>query len=154
MITIYQDQFKATNRIKRSQTGETMTHCERCGAAKSQDSGICPNCDSKKKSIWSRLGFVWSSIFLVIGATIWLGANQISNQMACGAAECSTAITQNSNVQDFFDLIGQGIQKVATYIFVTTTGVVLVLYGVIGLVISSIAAYRKHQSQCFVDGSK
>jgi hypothetical protein len=73
--------------------------------------------------------------------------------MACGAAECSTAITENSSVQDFFDLIGQGIQKVAAQIVVTSTGVVLVIYGVIGIVISSIAAYRKHQSQFFVDGS-
>jgi hypothetical protein len=131
-----------------------VSYCSNCGAIKNETTGVCPNCSVKKKRLLQRLGFIGSGIFILIGALISLNGRQFAAQLACGGSSCNHQITQSSNVGDFFDILGTGLQELALYIILTVLGLSFLLYGLIGLVISIIAAYRKRQSAFFVDGSK
>ena len=131
-----------------------MSNCANCGTIKNETTGACPNCSVKKKRILQRLGWIGSSVFILIGALISLNGNQLAAQLACGSSSCIHQISQWSPVQDFFDNLGTGLKELALYIILMILGLSFLLYGLIGLVISIIAAYKKRQSAFFVDGSK
>jgi len=130
-----------------------MSNCANCGTIKNETTGVCPNCSVKKKWIWQRLGFIGSGTFIVIGLLLLVFSQDLANQITCGGPVCIDPVMVNAT-QTFIDIISQGIKTLVVYTIVAGIGFTLTIYGVIGLVISIIAARRKRQSAFFVDGSK
>jgi len=131
-----------------------VSYCSNCGTIKNETTGVCPKCSAKKKWIWQRLGFIGSGIFIVVGLLLLAFSQDLANQMTCGGPVCSDPGSRDNATQFFIDILSQGIKTFAVYLLVASTGFILAIYGVIGLVISIIAARRKSQSAFFVDGSK
>jgi hypothetical protein len=123
-----------------------MSNCANCGTIKNETTGVCPKCSVKKKWIWHRLGFVGSGIFIVIGLMVYIFRGQLTTQIVCGAEGC---LTSPDGAQVFYQFLG----VIGLSIVLMATGICLVTYGVIGLVISSIAAYKKRLSQGSPDES-
>jgi len=107
----------------------------------------------KKKWIWQRLGFIGSGVFFVIGLLLLAFSQDLANQITCGGPVCSDPVMVNAT-QTFIDIISQGLKTLVVYVIVACTGITLTIFGVIGLVISIIAARRKRQNAFYVDGSK
>jgi len=131
-----------------------MSNCANCGTIKNETTGVCPKCSAKKKRIWQRLGFIGSGVFIVIGLLLMAFSQDLANQMTCGGPVCSDPGSPDSATQFFIDILSQGIKTFVVFTIVVGIGFTLTIYGVIGLVISIIAARRKRQSAFFVDGSK
>jgi len=130
-----------------------MSNCANCGTIKNETTGVCPKCSVKKKWIWQRLGFIGSGVFFVIGLLLLAFSQDLANQITCGGPVCSDPVMVNAT-QTFIDIISQGLKTLVVYVIVACTGITLTIFGVIGLVISIIAARRKRQNAFYVDGSK
>jgi hypothetical protein len=90
------------------------------------------------------LGFLGSSFLLLIGAFGFIWSYEIHSYFTCGATRCAISVT---DFKEFLDQVGQSFIAVATVILIKGIGLCLMLWGVIGLIVSFVNMNQRNQQK-------
>lgn len=135
-----------------------MEFCETCGTVKNTKTGLCPSCKAPRRWIWNRLGIVGSIIFILLGIAPMFFPAEIFHFLFVEGKCAEYSPSTPSGPGSFLDTAACGIGNMIFGSFamlaIAALGLVLVGFGIAGLVIALILLYRKKPKDAGAESSK